>query len=458
VEHLRARAILALILASRGDPSVAMAYADAAVEAAERAGDPGELAYALWVRTVASFATTDTAADVEACAQAAAASAQPESECLACLARSDWLGGQGRLAEAARVLIDGHAVAQQKGLGGLTAYLATYAAHCLLVCGPTGQAERLLRQVLATRPTGILGAQAHGAMAVVAVRQDRLSEAASHQAAAEELVPQYAHQPEVHGAVPTAEFLLAAGEVEEALGTLTATIGGHATADPRFADTMLLWGARAAARLANLQDDPGPARAALQTLLGARHAAPVPAFSDLSVPFHRATRLLYEAEKSELDDDIDPTERWRAAADLCAATDARYETVRAMLGLATSRARRGRRQEAAGPLREAHHLARALEAPQLARQAEQVASAARISLLVPSAVPQGQVASVGPLTPREVEVLRHLVAGRSYTEIAGALFISPKTVGVHVSNLLRKTGTTNRIDAAMWARAHGMAP
>ena len=54
-------------------------------------------------------------------------------------------------------------------------------------------------------------------------------------------------------------------------------------------------------------------------------------------------------------------------------------------------------------------------------------------------------------------MVRHLVAGRSYAEIARALFISQKTVGVHVSNVLRKTGTANRAAAAVWARNQGLA-
>ena len=36
-------------------------------------------------------------------------------------------------------------------------------------------------------------------------------------------------------------------------------------------------------------------------------------------------------------------------------------------------------------------------------------------------------------------MLSHLVAGRTYNEIADALLISEKTVSVHVSNLLRTT-------------------
>ena len=48
------------------------------------------------------------------------------------------------------------------------------------------------------------------------------------------------------------------------------------------------------------------------------------------------------------------------------------------------------------------------------------------------------------LTGREREILRHLVDGLTYAEIARTLFISEKTVSSHVSNVLRKTGTSSR--------------
>ena len=48
-------------------------------------------------------------------------------------------------------------------------------------------------------------------------------------------------------------------------------------------------------------------------------------------------------------------------------------------------------------------------------------------------------------------MLSHLVAGRTYSEIADALFISEKTVSVHVSNLLRKTGTSSRREVSALA-------
>jgi DNA-binding CsgD family transcriptional regulator len=58
---------------------------------------------------------------------------------------------------------------------------------------------------------------------------------------------------------------------------------------------------------------------------------------------------------------------------------------------------------------------------------------------------------VPELTSREAEVLACLGDGMSNKRIARSLGISVRTVTVHVSNLLRKTGTTSRTEAALWA-------
>ena len=60
------------------------------------------------------------------------------------------------------------------------------------------------------------------------------------------------------------------------------------------------------------------------------------------------------------------------------------------------------------------------------------------------------------LTPRELEVLRLLVEGRSNRQIAEQLFISGKTAGVHVTNLLAKLGVHSRLEAAAMARRLGL--
>jgi DNA-binding NarL/FixJ family response regulator len=62
------------------------------------------------------------------------------------------------------------------------------------------------------------------------------------------------------------------------------------------------------------------------------------------------------------------------------------------------------------------------------------------------------------LTRRETEILRLVAAGRSNGEIGRQLFISTKTVSVHVSNILAKLHAGGRTEAAAIARRDGLLP
>jgi DNA-binding CsgD family transcriptional regulator len=97
-----------------------------------------------------------------------------------------------------------------------------------------------------------------------------------------------------------------------------------------------------------------------------------------------------------------------------------------------------------------YELACELEAAALQRELEALARSARVPLasgpkvtVAPSALPG--------LTAREHEILGYLVAGSTYAEIANTLVISEKTVSAHVSNLLRKTHTSSRVELAQLA-------
>lgn len=61
-----------------------------------------------------------------------------------------------------------------------------------------------------------------------------------------------------------------------------------------------------------------------------------------------------------------------------------------------------------------------------------------------------------PLTPREREVLALVAQGRTNSDIARQLYISAKTVSVHVSNILAKLGAGGRTEAAAVARRQGL--
>jgi DNA-binding NarL/FixJ family response regulator len=65
--------------------------------------------------------------------------------------------------------------------------------------------------------------------------------------------------------------------------------------------------------------------------------------------------------------------------------------------------------------------------------------------------PAGLAPDQADLTAREREVLGLLAEGMSNKQIARSLGISVRTVTVHVSNLLRKTGASSRTEAALKA-------
>jgi DNA-binding NarL/FixJ family response regulator len=62
------------------------------------------------------------------------------------------------------------------------------------------------------------------------------------------------------------------------------------------------------------------------------------------------------------------------------------------------------------------------------------------------------------LTQREHDILALLAEGRSNREIAGALYLSEKTVKAHLAAIFRKRGVTNRTQAAMMAVQMGVGP
>lgn len=69
---------------------------------------------------------------------------------------------------------------------------------------------------------------------------------------------------------------------------------------------------------------------------------------------------------------------------------------------------------------------------------------------------RGAVAPFSGLTDREREVLELLARGRSNAEIARALYVSPKTVRNHVSNVFAKLQVSDRAQAIVRAREAGL--
>jgi two-component system nitrate/nitrite response regulator NarL len=65
-------------------------------------------------------------------------------------------------------------------------------------------------------------------------------------------------------------------------------------------------------------------------------------------------------------------------------------------------------------------------------------------------------ASMPGLTPRELEIISFVAEGQSNKTIAGWLNLTEASVKVQIRKLLRKLGTTNRTQAAIWAVERGL--
>lgn len=64
--------------------------------------------------------------------------------------------------------------------------------------------------------------------------------------------------------------------------------------------------------------------------------------------------------------------------------------------------------------------------------------------------------SISDLTPRELEILRLVIAGKTNKAIAKEIYISAKTVEFHLENIYRKLGVRTRLTAGIWAVQNGM--
>jgi len=187
---------------------------------------------------------------------------------------------------------------------------------------------------------------------------------------------------------------------------------------------------------------------------------------------------------------------WSAVAERWVTLRRPYDTARArrrqaaaILAAGTADGeRRGRRDEAREPLLEAANIAAGLPALPLLRAVADLAARARITLptaalevLAASAArdtePAGRTAPTDArparpdwgasaaerrtaetfgLSVRERGVLAEVVAGRTNREIGERLYISEKTVGVHVGNILAKLGVSGRVEAATVALRLGL--
>jgi DNA-binding CsgD family transcriptional regulator/tetratricopeptide (TPR) repeat protein len=133
-----------------------------------------------------------------------------------------------------------------------------------------------------------------------------------------------------------------------------------------------------------------------------------------------------------------------------------YRQAHALLRRAEARLALGEPAAAvAEDLTTAHAAASRLGAAPLAAAVAATARRAGVRLAgtepAPQAVPGGD-----PLTPRERAVLDLVAGGRTNRQVGAALYISEKTVSVHLSRVMAKLGASSRTEAVSVAYARGL--
>jgi DNA-binding CsgD family transcriptional regulator len=129
---------------------------------------------------------------------------------------------------------------------------------------------------------------------------------------------------------------------------------------------------------------------------------------------------------------------WREAVSTLELTAAKLDLARALVGQGSELRRVGMRTQAREPLRRALELASRCGAEPLAALAAEELRAADGRPRRP------WLTGVDALTPSELRVARHAADGRSNRDIAQALFVTTKTVEMHLSNVYRKLDINSR--------------
>jgi DNA-binding CsgD family transcriptional regulator len=379
----------------------------------------------------------------------------------------DWAG---RVEDAAEMAGEGVATAVDQGIGSLAALLASDRALRLLRLGRWDDADASLAQGLDAAVGGVTAAAALAGRALLDVLRGRFDEVAGSLQEAER------SQENAVGAMWTgplaiarAELALWQGRHGEARDAIAAMLdrADPDDEDPFYLTPVLAVGARTAADLAVAARATGDADGEREacawcaTLVArARHVVRPEAFPAGRCPPEALLNVATaEAEHARAAGRSaaaawgDVVTDWDAFGAPYAAAYARWRHAETIL------AEGGARAGAQAALAEAHAVAVRLRARPLAAELEALARRARLSLQSDAAPAladgDGAAERVG-LTARELEVLRLVAKGETNRSIGQALYISEKTVSVHISRILAKLDARGRVEAAGLALRLGL--
>ena len=329
------------------------------------------------------------------------------------------------------------------------AEMCAWEASCMLEVGDWRTCLSRLRVALGARPGARGDALARLVGARLACWQGRQAEAEAHLARAEEIFPGHATNPGCDFDAVRALVALTAADTDRTLAIAIAGLDGKPAADR--SQYMLPIATRALAdqaeTLRDSGEDPAPVLARLDEL---RRRHPVVLVDPQGPPSLdrrrvRALQNMTDAETARATHSAEELPAWRRAGDACHDAAAPWDETYSRWRQAQAALRdRATHREAVAPLRRAYHLATELQALPLLGEVERLAQGARISLNAgPDTAPDPS--QLPRLTGREREILGYVIVGHTNAEIAKVLVVSEKTVSVHISNMLRKTGATNRI-------------
>jgi DNA-binding CsgD family transcriptional regulator len=384
----------------------------------------------------------------------------------AMLNHADALLAVSRQEEAVAVANGGIQEARRLGLvrsfGPILAYHLTEA---LVALGRWDRAERVSREGLEVVPSDAASATLPLARAALELSLGDLDRAEARLRTVRRLLP--TPIPEAQKAGPLfaglAELALWRGDLEQAK-QLVAEAVPLVEADPRYAAPLYALGVRIEADRAELAraryaGEPPPddgTVTALMDRLGQAATGPAAA----SIPELAAWHTTALAERTRHDGKSDPA-AWLEAAATWDRLGQPYRLAYACFRRAEALlAGTGNRDAAATVLGRTANITGRLGARLLDNEIKALARRTRIDLVpdaaVTAAAREPTPAEQHGLTPREAEVLALVGAGRTNRQIAQALFISPKTASVHVSNILTKLGAHTRTEAAAIAHRLGM--
>ncbi len=438
------------------------ARAAEAVRLAERSGHPRPLSYA---RTAMSMAALADERNAEAFSHAT------KGLEAAVEARDWWAYAHAALWEGnaidiwtAREFAD-HVSSRRERLIQLgaprtyVAFLAAAESSSRFAFGDWETTRDRLRSVLGSDPGVVTDVSARLTAARLCAWQGKTAEAESHLIRADELFRVQSSFLAFAFDAVRAEVALARGDNPSAFAAALA--GARSSGlPPTMCEWLVPLGASALANQIDERRDSGRGFDDLVALLDEFVADFPSIIRDIggSTPLYdrqcAALQALYAVEVARARELSDIGIQWLRVADQFAEALLPWEESYCCWRAGEALLTRGQqsRERAASVVRRGLDLSDRLGARPLHRMLLSLAEAARIPTgrVETSAAPATN-SPLSDLTRREREILDHVIAGRTYGEIARALVISEKTVSSHISNLLRKTGTANRIDLARLA-------